>query len=721
MLINSSLLNFIQESLKQGLTKESITKSLVDNGWQLGAIEEAFLSLGNNLTQLNIPEVQSIEANLTDKKNIKKWLMIGGVTIVIISLGFFGYKMLIKEKSETPQITNLEQRKVPTAPVEFIMKNINFEDEKEKYSVIYNKDKSCFIVVVTQYYNSDTGNIDYSYIHFLDYVIGPIQLYDVDNIVQFSKDCSVVAFSGKKDDGLFYLYKNGEQINEGRPYPYDFYLEPNSKKVVYSFINQSSVRRFFFEDNKQIGSYNVSDEFSFVFLDKDTENVVLSPDGSRYAIKVHEVNYDLTDTQIPNIPENEFNIKLDKSLDQDQMFEKFQEDVSKLSESDQEKFINQIAEANKKLTWESREFLIVDGEQTEYFDKIQDFRFSDNNEFAFIASRQTPTLNEDYLFFKNKLEKINSLNEFGGSINYLLALSPNGERYGYIRLYSLYSPSGTPFSDFNKVELFIDGQSKLRFSNSQFQNDYSQKLLFSPDSQHFAYLYSEDGDNYYSILDDKKSEVFHPAETRHEEIYIFSPESKLYFVGRNMNQKCIYINNTKEDCFTGQFAGNFLFSGDSYAYIQLRPKPNEENGGLRQSYVVFNKDIYGPYDELIYPSNLLDINSDNKKLIYKVGGKIYLNGSSLQNISSYEYDPIGFIAANNKDAIHIIGLENGKTVVYKDKQILVTLDTDVVHHGEIIRGNSFISPGPDRSSIWYIHYDQNKRQIVFDKIHLELK
>lgn len=60
--MEESLISFIRESIKQGSSKEEVTKILLDKGWQMNDIEEGFRSIDSVDSPLVLvnPEVSSI-------------------------------------------------------------------------------------------------------------------------------------------------------------------------------------------------------------------------------------------------------------------------------------------------------------------------------------------------------------------------------------------------------------------------------------------------------------------------------------------------------------------------------------------------------------------------------------------------------------------------------------------------------------------------------------
>lgn len=81
-MVNQELLNFIKISISQGQSREQITKSLSDVGWQISDIEDNF-----NLA-MSESEAQQLTANIGIEKAIKKSLIF--ISIIILTIMVLG-------------------------------------------------------------------------------------------------------------------------------------------------------------------------------------------------------------------------------------------------------------------------------------------------------------------------------------------------------------------------------------------------------------------------------------------------------------------------------------------------------------------------------------------------------------------------------------------------------------------------------------------------------
>lgn len=81
-MVNQELLNFIKISISQGQSREQITKSLSDVGWQISDIEDNF-----NLA-MSESEAQQLTANVGIEKAIKKSLIF--ISIIILTIMVLG-------------------------------------------------------------------------------------------------------------------------------------------------------------------------------------------------------------------------------------------------------------------------------------------------------------------------------------------------------------------------------------------------------------------------------------------------------------------------------------------------------------------------------------------------------------------------------------------------------------------------------------------------------
>lgn len=92
-MINQELLNYIEQQLNQGASRDQITSSLISNGWQSQDIEEGFLAVIDSSSVSN-------QQNQSGQLTLKLLKILGLLTVtIIIGIGIFlAYQKNLKFK-----------------------------------------------------------------------------------------------------------------------------------------------------------------------------------------------------------------------------------------------------------------------------------------------------------------------------------------------------------------------------------------------------------------------------------------------------------------------------------------------------------------------------------------------------------------------------------------------------------------------------------------------
>lgn len=107
-MINQELLNFIKSAISQGQSREQITKSLSDVGWQISDIEDNF-----NLA-MSESEAQQLTADVSVEKSIKKspfFISIIILTIIVLGGGASAYYFYYLPKQKVSEGVKINEQK----------------------------------------------------------------------------------------------------------------------------------------------------------------------------------------------------------------------------------------------------------------------------------------------------------------------------------------------------------------------------------------------------------------------------------------------------------------------------------------------------------------------------------------------------------------------------------------------------------------------------------
>lgn len=778
-MVDQNLLNYIQEAQGQGMTKEQITQQLMRVGWQLAMIVDGFNALQSNssipvIPTANIPSTSQV-ITTTDSRKISPQLirrfLIGGASLVIIGIAFFIFKNKIfqpKNNSEIQQVVNQVNEIAPPPFLQFDneMKLADYKDNYLYYEVIYNKNKTCFAVVVELKHNplaSDTPNPSgfgpislNTMVFFKDTVVGPVRLdTSPSQDFKFSNDCSTLVFKAiDNQDGLYKIYKNGVIISaqSNQSYYFEFNFDPKSKRVFYVENNN------FFVDGTKEGSYNSGGVLSL--QDGASDSLKFSNSNNSYAFKVMEHNPEFQTYLNNNAKVSPWgdNVTLnkimsDKTLTDEEKTKNIDAAMEKMSPKEMEKLMDiisspasmieqfQLEEEFEKTNWVNRQFLVVDGKMMDSFSIIHDFMFTDSGDLRYIASKS----DGDYFFHDGKLEKIETYTPSSPTRKSYrnLRSSPDGKRYSY-GVVTYKTPDPNFFSKLgneteaekqfaeidehkDRYKIVVDGKISEEYVGYPMKN-----LVFSPDSKHIAYTASLDGESKFVYYDDKKLGPFSNIVTgNNDSIFTFSPDNKLYFNSQDSNEACLYIEGQKNNCQKGNFT-NFTFQGSSFAYVYKYI--DETNTGKYK--VIFNDNIYGPYDGFDNGGNFL-MSPDNSKLLFLTEDGIYLNGELLHLRTPYGniHDELGFFTPDSQHVVYSNEMANGIVEIRADKDKIVdTINTsqevfsdkdktinktDIWEEGPMDLV-AYMFPAPDKKSVWYIFNDKNTKQLMIKNIKLGL-
>ncbi len=107
-MLDQNLIDYIKKASSQGISQQTIKDELLKVGWDLATVNEA---LNHNTTNI-----------LHNKSKYPKPLLITSISIIVLILGFIGYKMLFKQDEEIPN---------QTSPVESHTDKVNNDKNKE--------------------------------------------------------------------------------------------------------------------------------------------------------------------------------------------------------------------------------------------------------------------------------------------------------------------------------------------------------------------------------------------------------------------------------------------------------------------------------------------------------------------------------------------------------------------------------------------------------------
>ncbi|QQS60247.1 hypothetical protein IPN41_03980 [Candidatus Falkowbacteria bacterium] len=762
-MLDPNLVTYIRQTLAEGIPRDKIRQELLKVGWDSTLVEEAFKSI-DGLKTLN--SGSGLVFSVSKFPHFIKWGLIGFGCLIIIGVAawFFKDKLLninIKEEKQA-----VETSQVEPAPFLFIdgtLKLFDFEEKFDQgnYYMLPSPDGRCFAIIFTEKINID--QLDYSdfetsdtlfkqYIWFNKQIVGPIRLVldkGFESGINFSDDCTTIAFAAQKEDGLTYIYKNGQQINttgiDMQRYS-DFAFEPKTKKIFYKETDGG--KAYIWIDEQKFGPY-----LSY-FTELDPSSLKFSTDGLHYALKINEFNPEYIEflqtryaSTLPEIP----GFTIDKNLsfeDQKRQYLKKIDDLAfqdSLQTWSSEEFLNiqldQMSNEEKlkkefeKTSWVERKFLLVDGQPTEPFQIINDFHFTNKGELRYIARKS----DGDYLFINNSLQKIESVvpEVPVRKVYSNFKSSPDGQKYMYS-----YADSESPV-DLNLEEinnsleylLKEEGDestaNKVYFGVVNGKNvgsstfEPSGNVIFSPDSKHIAYIASSKKDTYYVILDDKKFGPFSDfAKLGSSETWFFAfgSDNKLYFFSNDYSNEsvvedtgCLYINGEKLNCQKGNFS-NFVFEGSSVAYIQKH---------LGKINVIFNTTTYGPYEKQQFDYQIPIISPDGNKVAYTQDNKLFLNGEYVGlrtplDAVYWTFSPLRpFFTPDSQHIVYTNYLEDEKIEVRMNSILIELIDPQSLNV-DPEKPLFYLTPSPDKKSVWLVYVDKSTKAMMIRNINLGL-
>ncbi len=760
-MIDSSLLSYIRQTSAHGISRDEIRQELLKVGWDPALVEEAFQNIDGSIISNNTPSTSNSGLSFIRSPHFIKWGVVGLGCILIIALGgwFFKDKLFHAPSSESIQSANISEAvSAPFLVVDDTLKLFDFDEKYDSYDIVYSPNRECFALVLTNVDNLINeakdplnSNIDPSFsspvinefVWFKDKIVGPIKFSQASQDIKFSDDCTTVAFAALKEDGFRYIYKNGEQINSaGLQETYGsigFVFEPKTKKIFYTEAGPSET--YLWIDDKKFGPYA-----PLLTLDTSQEFLKFSVDGNHYALKIHEINPEYTkfiNEHTPLTLPDISGFHPDKNLSREEQLRQYEEKFENLSEEEQEKILSSFIpfsldelEKNEKLTeefgktsWVDREFLLVDGKQIEPFKTINNFHFTNQGELRYIASK----VDGDYLFVNNTLQRIESITPETATVKYYnyFKSSPDGGKYVYSFI-ERRSPESQTLSkiksyskaEFEQFEQEIDNKTYYGVINGEKIDgsvlDPSRYAIFSPDSQHLAYIIAPQENTYYVMYDDKKIgplKNLSKFSDSNNSIFTFSPDNKLYFTTEDSNETCLYINGEKNNCQKGTF-NNFSFQGSSFAYIHAFL--NESNQS-KQNNLIFNKTVYeiDTRQDIFYHKPT--ISPDGNKVALIGQDRLFLNGKYLHAASALQNndDPLLFFTPDSQHVVYANALIDGKIEIIMDSNLVELIDlwqTPNGYGGQY----GYLTPSPDKKSVWYIYVDKSTKEMMIRNIKLGL-
>jgi len=145
-MIDQSLINYIQEASKQGMTKEMITQELIKIGWDSTMVDDGIKSFNNEIPASSPTVIKT-------KSTYIKPLLIGGSIFIILGLAYLGYTLYNRYNSvASEQLSSLNdktpQTNIPSENKELIVNEENSEDKKDDTEeLIVNNNPSCPSIV----------------------------------------------------------------------------------------------------------------------------------------------------------------------------------------------------------------------------------------------------------------------------------------------------------------------------------------------------------------------------------------------------------------------------------------------------------------------------------------------------------------------------------------------------------------------------------------------
>ncbi|HRH32649.1 MAG TPA: hypothetical protein PK720_00640 [bacterium] len=740
---DQNLINYIKEAQGQGITQEQIKDDLLKAGWQAAMVEDGFRALGSPLiTPLETTAV--LEKKKFSPKLIRG-LIIFGSTIAVLIIAFFVFKNKIfslanPESSE--EVSKVDQKKVVSSPFLQFDTELKLADYKKDfayYEVIWNKEKTCFGIVIEENFNLKEET-QYQYISFKDSVVGPVKIMNSAwQEFKFSDDCSTLVFKAQdKEDGLYHIYKNGVAIYTQDQFGIGEYIfDSKSKKIFY--MEENSL----FIDGVNVGTYNNALPLSSLVKNLKFDNF------GNYVFKVVEKNpeYEIFIQKNKKPPSSEFGsllhgIEVDPNLTLEEKNKKMKEVMDTMTPEEIEKFTDemlseesliqeiQLGEDFKKFNWLTREILVVNGKQTEPFKIIHSFHFTENGDLRYLASKN----DGDYFFHDGKLEqleKYDPTDSFRRSYNNFKS-SPDGKKYSYT--VSMYK---TPSDNFTKnlgneaiVNQEIEESEKLKkyklVLNGMVTEEYvgypTENLIFSADSKHVAYHVSDSANNNLVFLDGKKIGSFpNISSGYYNSLFAFSADNKLYFNTSDTKESCLYINGEKSNCQQGTF-DNFTFRGNSFAYVH---KYGDHENAARYN-VIFNGVVHGPYDSI----DELEISPDGTKFFHITIDRkgLFLNGEILEAESAFagDLEQLAFFTPDSQHIVYSARPTDTKIEIKMDKKVIEEIATPRSYNQgynqdiDYLNHPGYLFAAPDKKSVWYFFNQRETKQLIVKNIKLGL-
>ncbi|MCX6155163.1 MAG: hypothetical protein NT007_13500 [Candidatus Kapabacteria bacterium] len=506
------------------------------------------------------------------------------------------------------------------------------------------------------YLSNKDGGSDYNYYAYNGKVVGPISLYSGtgQSNPQFSDDGSILMLYGKLQNGESYVYKNGNVVNKLEPYnnrPWVIFSN-KSGKVYYSDINNTGTRfnilidgktTCSFDRNDQVGSSNSNiDNIGF---DGNGKNLYFvysfeNPDFTKQAKAFSDQLRAQDGAQLNNL-EKQLNGGYDPKIIQEIQAIKDKEAGT----------VNKFKKDFQVHSWTRRDVLYKNCQPGENFDEISDFILSRTNTAFFGRVK-----NILYLVINSKKQAIDSnFQAEEGAIQSQyrnLSISNDGRRYAYLKQ-SVNSSNFTVNINGKLSEVYSIG------SNNDGNDNGPGNVLFSSDSKHYAYKASLKDNNYFVILDGKKSAYFVADSQNGDSAFtkpLFDNNGNLYYIAKQENIDCIFINKKKEECGSGlinDFEVNLKNGNYYYTDTSLDRK---------SSYLHIGKKKFGPY----FGSCRIDIQSispDFTRMVYKAcPGSNYSQSTYIDGLDPYKL--FGLSTDGGTTIVTVIGFDNSNKAIY---------------------------------------------------------
>ncbi|MCX6154060.1 MAG: hypothetical protein NT007_07870 [Candidatus Kapabacteria bacterium] len=508
--------------------------------------------------------------------------------------------------------------------------------------------------------NKDDNSIFYGYYAFNGKVIGPISLGSGtgQNNPQFSDDGSILMLYGKLQNGESYVYKNGNIVNK---------IEADDNRAVVVFSNKSG-KVVYVDTDKAKNKYNiVIDGKTACSLDKNDpvgsgggiSNVSFDASGKNLFFVYSLENPDFTkqkDVLWEKLRAQYAgqNDELTKQLNGTSLFDhpdiiQAMQDIIKKETEALDKFQKDF----QSHSWIRRDVLYKNCQPGESFDEISD---SDvvvaGTNAAFFGNIK----NNLYLVINGKKQIIDNnfqAEEAPIHMQYRnLSISNDGRRYSYLKQIN---------SNSNKMTVNVDGKMSevynIGVNNDGFDNGLGD-VLFSADSKHYAYKASIKENNYFVILDGKKSVNFvlssQDGGGRHVKP-LFDDKSNLYYIAKQQNVDCVFVNNKVKECSSG-LIDSFEVNAKNGSYYYTDTSLDQKN-----SFFHIGKKKFGPY----YCSvGVQSISPDWTRAVYSAcpvennsNQNTYIDGTDF-------YKNFGLSTDGGTTIVKIVGFANNNKVIY---------------------------------------------------------